>query len=171
MGPDEFNDPKTHIVIPNISTTQPQLNSTSTVIQNLQTQQGKVVTMPPLQNFVGASASESGAFPPDPTGAVGPNHYVHSVNSLVKIFDKTGGLLVGPVNLGAFLGSTSFGDPIVLYDQFIIHLLLLISKCLLYVCILNQSSFHYNAYIFKSLSYKHHFSNLLSYGCIRNVFL
>lgn len=117
MGPDEFNDPKTHTMIPNISTTQPQLNPTSTVIQNLQTEQGRVVTMPPLQNFVGASASESGAFPPDPTGAVGPNHYVHSVNSLVKIFDKTGGLLVGPVNLGAFLGSTSFGDPIVLYDQ------------------------------------------------------
>ena len=52
MGPDEFNDPKTHTMIPNISTTQPQLNPTSTVIQNLQTEQGKVVIMPPLQNFV-----------------------------------------------------------------------------------------------------------------------
>ncbi|HAT65085.1 MAG TPA: hypothetical protein DCS66_10855, partial [Flavobacteriaceae bacterium] len=56
--------------------------------------------------------------PPDPTGAAGPNHYVHSVNSLVKIFDKSGNLQVGPVNLSTFLGiGSNNGDPIVLYDQ------------------------------------------------------
>ncbi len=60
--------------------------------------------MPIEQNFIGASSSESGFFPPDPTGAVGPNHYVHSVNSLVKIFDKTGNLLVGPVSLRIIFG-------------------------------------------------------------------
>ncbi|MEL6812798.1 MAG: hypothetical protein AAFP76_15830 [Bacteroidota bacterium] len=89
-----------------------------TVIPNLQTEMGQIETLPIDQNFVGASASEAGGvFPPDPTGAVGPNHYVHSVNILVKIFDKTGNLQVGPVDLGAFLGGTSFGDPIVMYDQ------------------------------------------------------
>jgi len=70
------------------------------------------------QNFIGASRSESGFVPPDPTGAVGPNHYVHAVNSLIKIFDKTGSLLVGPIALGTFLGNgTNSGDPIVMYDQ------------------------------------------------------
>ena len=70
------------------------------------------------ENFDGATAAEGQATPPDPTGAVGPNHYVHAVNLVVKIFDKQGGLLVGPVSLGNFLGNgASNGDPIVLYDQ------------------------------------------------------
>ncbi|EDM44917.1 hypothetical protein SCB49_02314 [unidentified eubacterium SCB49] len=70
------------------------------------------------QNFDGASSNESGFVPPDPTGAVGPNHYVHSVNSIVKIFDKQGVLLAGPTTLGNFLGNgTNSGDPIVMYDQ------------------------------------------------------
>jgi len=91
------------------------VNQTTTVIQNLQTEPGGIASFPLSQNFVGASQSESSYFPPDPTGAVGPNHYVHSVNSLVKIFSKTGTLLVGPVNLNVFLGIPSNnGDPIVL---------------------------------------------------------
>lgn len=117
MSPNQFPDPKDHVMIPNVSVTPFEYVETTTVLPNMQTEQGPIVNSPPIQNFVGASASESGSFPPDPTGAVGPNHYVHSVNTLIKIFDKTGNLLVGPVNLGAFLGSTSFGDPIVLYDQ------------------------------------------------------
>jgi hypothetical protein len=90
----------------------------STVIHNLQTEPGQIVSLPLENNFIGASQSESGFLPPDPTGAVGPNHYVHSVNSLVKIFSKTGTLLVGPVSLASFLGiGSNNGDPIVLYDQ------------------------------------------------------
>ncbi len=94
------------------------VNNIPTEIYNLQTEPGGIVSMPVEQNFSGANQSESGFLPPDPTGAVGPNHYVHSVNSLVKIFDKTGTLLVGPINLSTFLGIPSNnGDPIVLYDQ------------------------------------------------------
>jgi hypothetical protein len=97
------------------STNAPTVN-VPTVIHNLQTEPGSIVSLPIEQNFVGAGANESGFIPPDPTGAVGPNHYVHAVNSLVKIFDKTGSLLVGPVNLSTFLGIPSNnGDPIVLY--------------------------------------------------------
>jgi len=114
----EHGDLKTMIVIPNESNTTPEPNNTTTVIQNLQTEPGTIVAQPIDQNFIGASSSESGFLPPDPTGAVGPDHYVHSVNSLVKIFDKTGNLLVGPVSLSNFLGNGSNnGDPIVLYDQ------------------------------------------------------
>ncbi len=118
--PDNLNlDPKTLRVVPNESTTQIELNDVPpTVIDNLQLNLGKIVTRSIEQNFIGASSSESGYYPPDPTGAVGPNHYVHSVNSLVKIFSKNGTLLVGPIALGTFLGfGGNSGDPIVMYDQ------------------------------------------------------
>jgi hypothetical protein len=98
--------------------TNAPVNNIPTEIYNLQTEPGGIVSMPVEQNFSGANQSESGFLPPDPTGAVGPNHYVHSVNSIVKIFDKSGALLVGPVNLSTFLGiGSNNGDPIVMYDQ------------------------------------------------------
>lgn len=114
----EFTDPSTMVMVPNENNTSGAVNPTTTIIQNLQTEPGQINAYPIEQNFIGASSTESGFFPPDPTGAVGPNHYVHSVNSLVKIFDKTGNLLVGPISLAAFLGIPSNnGDPIVMYDQ------------------------------------------------------
>ena len=86
--------------------------------QNVQRDFGQLQTQGIKENFIGASSSESGFVPPDPTGAAGPNHYVHAVNSLVKIFSKNGTLLVGPVSLGVFLGiGTNSGDPIIMYDQ------------------------------------------------------
>lgn len=98
---------------------QEENNTTSTtIIQNLQTEPGGITALPVIQNFLGANQSESGYLPPDPTGAAGPNHYVHSVNSIVKIFDKLGNLEYGPVNLSTFLGiGSNNGDPIVMYDQ------------------------------------------------------
>jgi len=72
-----------------------------------------------LQSFEGFNISESGGFrPPDPTGAVGPNHYVHAVNSAVKVFNKNGITLLGPTRLSTFFqNANDDGDPIVLYDQ------------------------------------------------------
>src|SRR2546429_6508147 len=35
--------------------------------------------------------------PPDPSGDIGPNHYVQSVNSSFAVFSRTGTLLLGPV--------------------------------------------------------------------------
>lgn len=113
-----LNNPEMLVMVPNENNTPEDLTPTTTFIQNLQTEPGQIAAFPIEQNFIGASASESGFFPPDPTGAVGPNHYVHSVNSLVKIFDKSGNLQVGPISLAGFLGIPSnSGDPIVLYDQ------------------------------------------------------
>lgn len=69
-------------------------------------------------NFPGINNTQSNFLPPDPTGAVGPNHYVQAVNSALAIYDKSGVLLAGPIALGTFLGNNSNnGDPIVLYDQ------------------------------------------------------
>lgn len=79
---------------------------------------GGITTRAPIENFDGATVSEGGALPPDPTGAAGPNHYVHAFNLGVKIFDKQGNLLFGPISLGDFFGNgVNSGDPIVLYDQ------------------------------------------------------
>ncbi len=55
-------------------------------------------TMPaPLLTFEGMNSSQSGCLclPPDTDGDVGPNHYVQSVNSSIKIFDKNGNPLNG----------------------------------------------------------------------------
>lgn len=113
--------PKEIEVVPNGSRYNAQVNADALpngIDQNVQRIFGGIHSYALEQNFVGASSSESGAVPPDPTGAVGPNHYVHSVNSIVKIFDKSGTLLVGPVSLGSFLSiNSNAGDPIVMYDQ------------------------------------------------------
>ncbi|NCT18575.1 MAG: hypothetical protein COZ75_09485 [Flavobacteriaceae bacterium CG_4_8_14_3_um_filter_34_10] len=85
---------------------------------NAQTDFGGITSFALEENFDGATVSEGGALPPDPTGAVGPNHYVHAFNLGIKIFDKTGTLLFGPISLGDFFqNGVNSGDPIVLYDQ------------------------------------------------------
>ena len=109
------------IIVPQQVNVLPQEENTTTsptIIQNLQTEPGGITALPILQNFQGSNQGQSGYLPPDPTGAVGPDHYVHSVNSIVKIFDKSGNLVYGPISLGGFLGiSSNNGDPIVMYDQ------------------------------------------------------
>mgnify|MGYP000384718646 CR=1 FL=1 len=70
-----------------------------------------------------AGFSLTGA-PPDTTLAVGPNHVIGWVNSQYAIFNKTGTLLLGPVNGNTLFsgianecGTTNRGDPIVQYDR------------------------------------------------------
>lgn len=64
--------------------------------------------------------------PPDPTGAVGPNHYVQMINVRIAIFSKTGAVLAGPIaptviwqaaGAGGRCANFNRGDPIVLYDR------------------------------------------------------
>ncbi len=75
----------------------------------------------PLTSFGGVNESVE---PPDPDGAVGPNHYVQVVNFAVTIFDKTGAILRGPVGsntiwagLPGVCSSDISGDATVLYDS------------------------------------------------------
>jgi hypothetical protein len=59
--------------------------------------------------------------PPDPSGAIGPNHYVQAVNaSPLKVFNKTTGTTVGTVKqIGSLFGlTTNDGDPIIMYDKY-----------------------------------------------------
>lgn len=77
---------------------------------------------PPMeiaQQWEGINVQSQNVFPPDPSGAVGPNHYVQMVNLAMQVFDKQGNSLLGPLSLSSvFPGSESDGDPIVLYDKF-----------------------------------------------------
>jgi len=81
-----------------------------------------------LGNFEGLGAGYPGysitAVPPDPNGAVGPNHYVQWVNNAFVIFNKQGTQVQAPVADTTFwsLFSTcnqlgGFSDPIVQYDR------------------------------------------------------
>ncbi|MBL4663366.1 MAG: T9SS type A sorting domain-containing protein [Flavobacteriaceae bacterium] len=120
---DEFNgttEDATEIPMVVRNGSRPKLNSTSATSDPLsQTEETYRNSFNPLVNFDGTPISQSGGFiPPDPSGAVGPNHYVNAVNVVVKIFDKTGSVLAGPTSLGAFLGGgPSNGDPIIIYDR------------------------------------------------------
>jgi hypothetical protein len=86
----------------------------------------------PIQNFAGLEADDLPAIfgsrvaPPDTVADVGPNHVVEMVNSLFRVYDKTGTPLtaVAPLStIWASLGAPfndiddgNDGDPIVLYD-------------------------------------------------------
>jgi hypothetical protein len=66
----------------------------------------------------------NGVYPPDPNGAVGPNHYFQMMNLSFAIYNKQGTLLYGPVAnstlWNGFPGpwsGTNDGDPIMLYDH------------------------------------------------------
>lgn len=69
---------------------------------------------PPQVSFDGVVSNVS---PPDPSGAVGPNHIVEMTNSVWGVFDKSGNIASGfPKSINDPLG-TGNGDPIVLYDR------------------------------------------------------
>jgi hypothetical protein len=79
---------------------------------------------PVKQNDFFALDNISGVSPPDPTGDVGPNHYVAMTNLSYAVLDKTGNILFGPAanntvwsGFGGACENENSGDPIVLYDQ------------------------------------------------------
>lgn len=61
----------------------------------------------------------NGGNPPDPSGAIGPNHYVQAVNSSFRVYNRNGTGATSPKGLNTLWpGSSNDGDPIVLYDRF-----------------------------------------------------
>jgi hypothetical protein len=90
-----------------------------------QTSPGLLAIPAPLQTFEGMDQNDGcgNCIPPDPNGAVGPNHYVEMVNSSYSVYTKTGTRLFGPVhinqlwsNLPGPCQANNDGDPVVLYD-------------------------------------------------------
>ena len=83
-----------------------------------------LVSVDGLTNNDNISAYGFRAAPPDPTGDVGPNHYVQAVNILMRVFDKSGNAVTPPFKLSSLFAPLNTpcsrrddGDPIVLYDQ------------------------------------------------------
>ena len=74
----------------------------------------KIKGKEPILTFEAASANTT---PTDPTGAVGPNHFINAWNSSFRIWDKEGNPLTPAAALGTILNGNA-GDPIVFYDQF-----------------------------------------------------
>lgn len=88
-----------------------------TVDPVVQTENGTRAMRSPIVNFNGLSGS---GYPPDPSGAAGPNHYVQAVNTSFRVYDKSGNPVLGggPFNLSSLWpGSSNQGDPIVMYDR------------------------------------------------------
>ena len=83
----------------------------------------------PFQTFAGMTQNLGcgGCLPPDTDGDVGPNHYVQSVNSSIRIHDKAGNVLAGPITYNSFFSAMgnstpcgnnqNDGDGIVFYDH------------------------------------------------------
>lgn len=78
-------------------------------------------TEPAFRGMAGTGVNfngQAGGFPPDPTGAAGPDHYVQAVNTAYRVYSKTGTPMGGPFDLSSLWpGSQDQGDPIVLYDK------------------------------------------------------
>src|ERR1041384_3318101 len=83
----------------------------------------------PTQTFAGMNSNLgcNGCLPPDTDGDVGPNHYVQSVNSSIRVHDKFGNILAGPITYNSFFSAigtsnpcgnnVNDGDGIVFYDH------------------------------------------------------
>lgn len=80
----------------------------------------------PIQTFEGMNQAEGcgNCIPPDPNGAVGPNHFAEMVNSSFAIYSKTGTRLTGPTHINALWAglpgpckNDNDGDPVVVYDH------------------------------------------------------
>lgn len=84
-----------------------------------QDKNGTIQGRAPIVNIDGATSGvHTAGTPPDPTGAVGPNHYIHSYNSGFVIYDKNGNVLQDHASLSMIFPNESLGDPIVLYDRY-----------------------------------------------------
>jgi len=70
-----------------------------------------------MPDLVFEADQNSNVTPTDPTGAVGPNHYVAGWNVGFRIFDKEGNPLMPEASLGTILTGNTTGDPIFLYDH------------------------------------------------------
>lgn len=82
-------------------------------------------------NFTGATLADTGAFPPDSMGAVGPTQFVVFVNGRLRTFNKTTGVADGVINAdpdvffasvmtpvsGGSLNINFTSDPMVRYDR------------------------------------------------------
>jgi uncharacterized repeat protein (TIGR01451 family) len=81
---------------------------------------GPAPLSPALASSFQALPDNNTAIPPDTQGAVGPNHLMTTLNTQIRIQDRTG-VGLSPVSMSGFwasLGSPSAFDPRILYDPY-----------------------------------------------------
>lgn len=83
----------------------------------------------PTQTFAGLTSNLAcgNCLPPDTDGDVGPNNYFQSVNSSIRVHDKAGNVLAGPISYNSFFSALgpatpcgnnqNNGDGIIFYDH------------------------------------------------------
>ena len=115
VSPDRKNRPRQTFIYS--SADGPEYGNDPSIIQTqMGTRDATQSTKAIIKNWAGIQSS---SYPPDPTGAVGPNHYIQSVNATtVRIFDKNGTILESFLMGTLFGESTNAGDPIIMYDRF-----------------------------------------------------
>jgi hypothetical protein len=71
-----------------------------------------------ISSFRGTVRGDAGqgSYPPDTCGAVGIDHFVVTVNTVMAVFRKSDGQKIQEMSLSAFLPGAS-GDPRILFDQ------------------------------------------------------
>ncbi|MEM6721393.1 MAG: GEVED domain-containing protein [Bacteroidota bacterium] len=74
----------------------------------------KAATRAPVVDF----QAHTGTVLNDPTGAIGPNHYVYAFNSGFGILDRAGNVLVPEASLATLFPGEDLGDPVVVYDRY-----------------------------------------------------
>ncbi len=86
--------------------------------KTMQEKMGDIQAAQTKANWAGQTAS--GFRPYDPSGAVGPNHYVQMINSTTfKVYNKSTGAVMLTGTLGSLWSPATgnAGDPIVMYDK------------------------------------------------------
>ena len=86
--------------------------------RDFQRNMGDVPGLPVKANWAGQTASSFRPY--DPSGAIGPNHYIQMINSTTfKVYDKTAGTVLLTATLGNLWSpaTPNNGDPIVMYDK------------------------------------------------------
>jgi Bacterial Ig-like domain (group 3) len=115
--------------IARVESTSSRDKSSSTPSAAPQTDSPSANIPSPTQTFAGMTQNLGcgGCLPPDTDGDVGPNHYVQSVNSSIRVHDKSGNVLAGPITYNSFFSAmgtstpcgsnANQGDGVVFYDH------------------------------------------------------
>jgi hypothetical protein len=76
------------------------------------------VKIPTKEPIITWDAAFDNSTPTDPTGAVGPSHFVNAWNTAFRVWDKEGNPLTPAASLANIWEGEDDGDPIVMYDKF-----------------------------------------------------
>ena len=98
-----------HIIDANKSVPGKGLPYGNDPLWNKQAKAQKTKGKEPILTFEAASAY---ATPTDPTGAVGPNHFVNSWNSSFRIWDKEGNPLTSAASLATIFPGENYDEKI-----------------------------------------------------------